>query len=493
MKAIALLFACLVLAACASVPAPSPSVFDGASRPDPVLEAGLRFVEQRALTRIPASELTLAGLSGLSIWRPGLTATRLEADGLLALVDGGRVLAATPWPDEDQPTPWAGALTDLLGQLRRAAPMIAAARDEDVYTALFSAMTSGLDEYSRYHSARAAAIERSRRDGYGGVGLSLTREDRRYRVSRVVHDGPAAAAGIKVGDEISEIDGALIDRLAPTRVHRLLTGPPGSPITLEILRGEAQPRRITLARAFVVGETVAAARQGGLLEITIDRFNAGTFDAVADVLGAAARDPPRGILFDLRGNPGGLLDQAVNVADLLLPAGTRLLTTAGRHPGSLQRHDATDRLMLVGVPVVVLIDGKSASAAELFAGALKDSGRAVIIGARSLGKGSVQTVGRLPNGGELLITWSRLFTPAGRMIHGNGIQPALCLPVPEIPDQPCPPTELGGMAEALDRARALLADPADYRALLSPPTGPGNGRSAKLDSPPRQRLERSVN
>ena len=181
-------------------------------------------------------------------------------------------------------------------------------------------------------------------------------------------------------------------------------------------------------RERVIPNTVAMSIADDVGILKVDRFNAATATNLREAVQAVRRSVGRGLrgyVLDLRGNPGGLLDQAVAVADLFIARG-KIITTEGRHPDSRQRFEASPDDIADGLPLVVLVDGRSASSAEVVAAALQDSGRAVVVGASSYGKGSVQTVTRLPNDGELFLTWSRIYTPAGYTLHRQGVQPTLC-------------------------------------------------------------------
>ena len=177
----------------------------------------------------------------------------------------------------------------------------------------------------------------------------------------------------------------------------------------------------------------------------------------------------KGVILDLRGNPGGLLDQAVIAADLFIPSGT-IVQTRGRHPLSVQSYDAQEGGPGEGVPVVVLVDGKSASAAEILAGALEDSGHAIVIGTNSYGKGTVQTVIHLPNDGEMTLTWSRFFTPSGYALHGLGVLPTLCTAKTEQAGTPINPEDFLARATTLphdlDAWRRVRVEDTDSRAQL---------------------------
>ena len=195
-----------------------------------------------------------------------------------------------------------------------------------------------------------------------------------------------------------------------------------------IRKGSDTPIVVTLKRSLVFTRTVEFERRGAMAVIRVNGFNQRTARDLEHVVVGLPwnEDPPiKGIVLDLRNNPGGLLDQAVAVADAFLRKG-RIVSTRGRHPESIQRFDATGRDLANGMPMVVLVNGRSASAAEIVAAALQDRGRGVVVGSNSYGKGTVQNITRLPNDGELILTWSRFHAPSGYALDALGILPNIC-------------------------------------------------------------------
>ena len=213
-----------------------------------------------------------------------------------------------------------------------------------------------------------------------------------------------------------------------------LRGPVHSKADLTIIRKDASaPLKIAVVRAHIILPTVTSKREGGILTIRLSGFNQGTSRSLGKILAAADRKdgkPLNGIVLDLRSNPGGLLDQAVAVADFFLNDG-RIISTKGRHQRSNQIFNASWGERVTDIPIAVLVNGRSASASEIVAAALRDRGRAIVIGASSFGKGSVQTIIRLPNGGELTLTWAHMIAPAGFNLQSHGIIPAICTSSPD--------------------------------------------------------------
>lgn len=289
----------------------------------------------------------------------------------------------------------------------------------------FEEVFNHLDPYSRYVTPEEARAARERRVGQSGLGLRVGVQQRSLAVLSVVPGGPAAAAGIRAGDRLLAVDGRELGPRDPVLAARLLEGPEGSEVRLVLARG-GRRREVLLVRELVVPETVFAERRDEILWIALSGFSVLTERQMTAVLvdGFAGR-PPRGVVLDLRGNRGGLLSQAVTVADLFLPEG-EVARTEGRHPDAARRYHAGGRDLAQGRPVVVLVDGRTASAAEIVAMALAERGRAALVGSATMGKGLIQLVAPLPNQAEILITWSQVLAPAGWPVQGLGVLPAVC-------------------------------------------------------------------
>jgi carboxyl-terminal processing protease len=288
-------------------------------------------------------------------------------------------------------------------------------------------LVGGLDPYSSYLDAEEYADLRVSTAGtYAGIGIEVSTADRALRVVRPFRDSPAAAAGIQSGDMIAAIDGTPVGTDLDAAMARM-RGPRGSTVKLAVTRvGQALPLEFTVERAQVDVHSVAiAALAGGYAYLRITSFSDTTtadFNTGIARLRRELRAKPRGIIIDLRNNPGGVLESAVDVADQLLEEGV-IVTADGRTPAARFTMQATPGEVLPGVPVVVLVNGTTASAAEILAGALQDHHRAVLLGRRTFGKGSVQTVMPLSGGRAIKLTTSRYHTPSGRSIQGRGIEP----------------------------------------------------------------------
>jgi carboxyl-terminal processing protease len=288
-------------------------------------------------------------------------------------------------------------------------------------------LVGGLDPYSSYLDAEEYADLRVSTAGtYAGIGIEVSTADRALRVVRPFRDSPAAAAGIRSGDVISAIDGATVGADLEGAMARM-RGPRGSQVKLAVMRaGYALPLEFTVERAQVDVHSVSMiALAGGYVYARITTFSDTTAEDFATGIARLRRDlgaKPRGVLIDLRNNPGGVLEAAVEVADQLLESGV-IVSADGRTPAARFSMTATPGDILPGVPVVLLVNGGTASAAEILAGALQDHRRATLLGRRTFGKGSVQTVMPLAQGRAIKLTTSRYFTPSGRSIQGKGIEP----------------------------------------------------------------------
>ena len=293
-------------------------------------------------------------------------------------------------------------------------------------------MVSGLDPHSNYMDAKAFSDMQADTSGqFGGLGMQITMENGRVKVVSPIDDTPAAKAGILAGDVITRVDDQVIAGLPLDEVVTKLRGAPGSSVKLEIQRpNSAQPIEKTLTREIIKVRSVRSrVEDGDVGYIRITEFNdlaAGELkDAIDKISAQLPADHLKGYVLDLRNNPGGLLDQAVAVSDAFLKSG-EIVSIRGRNSGENQRFYAKPDDLTGGKPLIVLINGGSASASEIVAGALQDQKRATIVGTRSFGKGSVQTIIPLGQGnGALRLTTARYYTPSGRSIQAEGITPEI--------------------------------------------------------------------
>jgi carboxyl-terminal processing protease len=374
----------------------------------------------------PPAEAAWPGLVKLAALDSELMVERTGDQVLLKHDDA--VVERLPRPVDEDARAWGAVTSTLIRAARRSSPTVDAIDEDKLEQTVFDGMVGALDKYSRYAPPSVAREQRASRDGFGGIGVQLDREDL-TRVVKVMPGTPAHRAGLKVADRIETIDGVPTGEIEKSEITRRLRGPIDSRVDVTVARaGAPGPVPISMKRAFIVVPTVEEQRQDDIVVFKISGFNHSTAQQLGDQIDGARKEMGarlRGIVLDLRGNPGGLLDQSVSVADLFIGAGP-IVSTRGRNPASRQYFRAAPDDIAAGLPIVALIDGGSASAAEIVAAALQDTGRAVVVGSASYGKGTVQTVLRLPNDGELTITWAKLISPAGYLLNEHGVVPTVC-------------------------------------------------------------------
>ena len=384
-------------------------------------------ISEKYIEPVIIGELAFEGLRGLGSIDPNLS---VEHDGgEVVLSAGERIVARFLAPGEGDVQGWAELTSRISAAGRMNSTDLRAASPERLYEAVFNEALSNLDAFTRYSGPVKAKKHRAKRDGYGGIGIRFKVSDGTAWVTNIMPKTPAAQAGLKRNDRITHVGGIPIEGLGTQEVVDRLRGPVHSQVTLTVLReGAAKPLEFKIERSKIVPPTVTYGFEDGIVFLKISSFNQRTAKSLADKLKRARKtqgDRIKGLILDLRGNPGGLLKQSIKVADLFLSQGD-IVKTRGRHPDSNQHYVAKDRNLAAGIPVAILVDGKSASAAEVVAATLQDRGRAVIIGTSSFGKGTVQTVIRLPNDGEITLTWSRLIPPSGYILHEVGVMPTIC-------------------------------------------------------------------
>ncbi|MSP01175.1 MAG: S41 family peptidase [Acetobacteraceae bacterium] len=300
--------------------------------------------------------------------------------------------------------------------------------DKEVLENAINGMLTGLDPHSSYMNAKAFKDMQVQTKGeFGGLGLEVTEEKGLIKVVSPIDDTPAYRAGIKSGDIITALDGKTVLGLSLNEAVDRMRGIPNSRIVLTIKReGADKPLEIAVIREIIKIRVVKSRMEAdniGYVRLSqfTEKADAGLRAAVK-ALRAQAGGNLRGMILDLRNDPGGLLDQAIAVSSAFVEQG-EIVSTRARHTEDSQRWDARGSDIINGIPLVVLINGGSASASEIVAGALQDHRRAVLIGTKSFGKGSVQTVIPLPGGGAMRLTTARYYTPSGRSIQATGIIP----------------------------------------------------------------------
>ena len=420
--------AALALGGCITTGLLSPTPFS--DRAENVLAAGYTHLTTRYIEQIDIDDVATDGMRGVGAIDESLDVER-EGTRVRLVADGKRVQEFLTPPDDD-PDSWAALTVAVVEAGKRTSPLLREASAEEIYEAVFDGALAGLDPFTRYASAADARDQRAARQGFGGIGVVIRVEDDGIHVVSVIADGPAARKGIKADDRILRVDGAELKSAKLRDAIDFLRGPVDSSVVVTIDRpGVPKPFDIAIRRQLIVPPTVKFEAAGDIAVLRMSGFNQDTAASVAEAVHDAQQQMGRrlkGYILDLRANPGGLLDQAVSVSDEFLQRG-QIVFTRGRHPDSYQSFEATYGDVTKGLPVVVLIDGSTASAAEIVAAALQDQRRAVVVGTTSYGKGTVQTVHRLPNDGELIITWSRFHAPSGYPLNHLGVMPNVCTSV----------------------------------------------------------------
>jgi carboxyl-terminal processing protease len=324
--------------------------------------------------------------------------------------------------------------------------------DSKLMEGAINGMISSLDPHSRYMNAKGwSDMQETTHGEFGGLGIEVTMEDGLVKVVAPIDDTPAAKAGIMSGDVITQIDDDIIQGMTLDQAVVKMKGPANSKIRLKIIRkGADAPVDVAIVREVIRVRPVRFRTEGGDIGyVRITSFNEQTTDglrkAIAEISKAIPSDKLAGFVIDLRNNPGGLLDQAVSVTSAFMGRG-EVVSTRGRTPEETQRFIARGGDLTKGKPLVVLINGGSASASEIVAGALHDHKRATIIGTRSFGKGSVQTI--IPLGtrnGALALTTARYYTPSGKSIQAQGVTPDIEV-LQDVPDELKSRPELKGEA-----------------------------------------------
>jgi carboxyl-terminal processing protease len=319
-------------------------------------------------------------------------------------------------------------LLDLFGEVfeRVRSGYVEAPTDQELIESAIAGMLTSLDPHSSYLSAKSFQdMQVQTRGEFGGLGIEVTMEAGLVKVVSPIDGTPAHRAGLKPGDFISHLEGKPILGLTLAEAVEKMRGKVGTDLRLTIRRKGTKEFDVTVTRAVIQIRSVRSRMEGDIGYLRITSFNEqadkGSIKAIAEFKKNAG-DKLKGLVLDLRNNPGGLLDQSVKISDLFLDKG-EIVSTRSRRPEDTQRFNAHTGDLMNGLPVVVLINGGSASASEIVAGALQDHGRAILMGTKTFGKGSVQTIMPLSGHGAMRLTTARYYTPSGRSIQAVGIEP----------------------------------------------------------------------
>ena len=327
---------------------------------------------------------------------------------------------------------------DLFGDIfeRIRAQYVSEVDESKLIEAAIDGMLKSLDPHSSYLSPQDAAQMRVQTRGeFGGLGIEVSQEEGFVKVVSPIDGTPADDAGIEAGDFITHVDGESVLGLTLDKAVDLMRGPVGSEIVITVVReGEDEPFDVTIVRDTIKLTAVRTRREGSSVILRVTTFNDQTLPNLEaglkkQIEEAGGMDSVNGVVLDLRNNPGGLLTQAIKVSDAFLEKG-EIVSTRGRNPEDGERFNAEPGDLIDGKPIVVLINGGSASASEIVAGALQDHRRAIVVGTKSFGKGSVQTVMPLRGDGAMRLTTARYYTPSGRSIQALGVSPDIVVEQP---------------------------------------------------------------
>ncbi len=386
----------LALSLCACVapnvnkPAGQPSriqVVDGLDvlAMEEVFRFGFEEIKLKAFDEPNIDDLFMNALKGINTLDPALHVA-VDDDHITVSYEGQKVadLGAVPHGNVSQ---WSRLLVDTILAERKVSPNLASADDEIFFGLVFNAVLTKLDTFSHYSGRRDAARNRLVRDGVIGLGVRVVPVADGALVDAIVKDGPAAVAGVAISDIITAADGVKLGRQPLAVIRRALDGSAETMVSLTIRRfGESQPLTIIARRDLIVPDTVTGKVVNDIAEVRVRSFNQRTARAIERVIAnakAANERPLKGLIIDTRGDPGGLLDQAIDAADMFLEGGA-IASLRGRYPASRQFYTARKGDIAGGIPMVILVDGKTASAAEIFSAALQDNGRAVVVGPLAL-------------------------------------------------------------------------------------------------------------
>lgn len=359
------------------------------------------------------------------------------AGAVLATQLAGPLLAETAQKSQSSVYQQLDLFGDIFERIR--SQYVEPVNSQKLIEAAINGMLSSLDPHSSYMDPKQwHAMQVQTKGEFGGLGIEVTQDQGFVKVVTPIDGTPAAKAGIKTGDYITKVDGKSLLGKTLDQAVEMMRGPVGSDVTLTLVRkGEKEPFDVKLTRDTIRMKAAHGKLIGHTAVLRLTVFNEQTYSDMMDGLKEAEKQAGGlknidGVVLDLRNNPGGLLTQAIKVADAFLNKG-EIVSTRGRQPQDDERFNATPGDVIDGKPIVVLINGGSASASEIVTGALKDHHRAIVVGTKSFGKGSVQTLIPLKGDGAMRLTTARYYTPSGRSIQALGIQPDIVVPQPPTP------------------------------------------------------------
>jgi carboxyl-terminal processing protease len=402
--------------------------------------------------------------------RLGLVAVLAAAVLILPMRQDGGAASTSPTTNTAETYKELNLFGDVFEKVR--SDYVDEVSDDTLIEGAINGMLTSLDPHSNYLNAKNFNdMKVQTRGEFGGLGIEVSMENGLIKVVSPIDDTPAARAGLKPGDFITHLDGNPVQGMTLPEAVEKMRGPENSEVTLRIRRTGKDPFDVKLVRAKIKIQSVRSHMEGdsiGYIRITsfTEQTDVGLGNAMKS-LKQQAGNKLTGIVLDLRNNPGGLLDQAVAVSDAFIEKG-EIVSTRGRRADDAQRYNAHPGDISSGLPMVVLINGGSASASEIVAGALQDHHRAILLGTRSFGKGSVQTIIPLPGHGAMRLTTARYYTPSGRSIQAKGIDPDIIVEAAKIdhPAGDAPPKKADDDADAAEQGSvdpSIIGTPDDYQ------------------------------
>ncbi|CCZ21360.1 periplasmic protease [Acetobacter sp. CAG:977] len=405
------------------------------------LTNGFNLIVEKSLTPVTPSELAFESVKSLSTIDQKIVVLK-DGSRVLILADG-RILKSFSAPNDNDAENWARLVLAALVEARPFSKKAQKSDPQDFYNIFFNAALSSLDPYSHYEPP-SEALENLKNPA--SIGIRYRRVGKFLEITDILPDSPAADSVLEIGDRIAKINDTPITDLSRIQTLNVLRGEAESDLYLTI-RKDGKMKQIDLIRKPVKSSPVSyfLDEDDKILTIKISAFTPKTLKALQKTLSLHENENLKGLIIDLRGNTGGLLKEAVLSADLFLPEGLPLIKTKGRHKDADQKYTTTEKYGRPVYPAVILIDGKTASSAEFFAGALQDYRHAVIVGTTSYGKGVIQSVESIPEAGEMYLTWTRYYLPSNYSPDIYGLVPNICTSgknMSDIDDVPAPVTSL---------------------------------------------------
>lgn len=393
-----------------------PTTLDNTELHQEIFGESYRRLTAYYLEPVDLAQLVPQGLAGLRQIDPAYVPTL-----------AGPPAGATDWRS------WGNLTLASINAAQAHSALLAQATPDQIYEAFYPALLAPLDGFSHYVPPLESKAADDLREGYGGIGVTFERKGPNFVVIDTYIDSPAAKAGMSAGQIVYAINGVNAESLSAIEFSEKVRGAVGTSVTLTIGKPGEDRRDVRIIRQHVVPNTVSLRMDRTVAVMRISRFMPGTVNEFRQDARQAVWNHATAVVLDLQRNPGGILESATEIASLLVPRGV-VSSTSGRNRDALHTYSSNGADVLDGLPLYVLMDGHSASAAEVLAAALKDRGRATLVGSTSYGKGSVQNVGPLPHGGEIAVTWARLLSPNGYSWVHTGLAPNVCV----VTENPCP-------------------------------------------------------